>query len=613
MNKTTATERQIAFCVPVMNRLGDLQHTLVQNVSVVQAFANEVQLIVGCFDETDECEQWVLDHFPRALESGLLRFERFPPLPYWHFSWAKNAFGEVVDAHYYSSLDGDNLLSADEIAKTLALVRDPTRKVLVHHFSGNWGDGTHGRITLPASVYREHPYVEELMPRQFDETGVILRVLAQHSDVVYVSRLGVDIFQQSAWCREFIELNGIQVNHETADLGATENPANPRGDQYVRRSPKLFHFQQLNAAYTGWRFSLTEDSRNFFLSRLGSAQRAYARLPECYDDLQALFTRVNQAALETSEAITLYTVNRNNFAFLRPWLRHYRDLGVERFIVVDDGSQEPLENWMAGDDVFIVRPRFGAFRTSKVFWLRVLMGTFQTPGSWVLTADVDEFLDVAAIEQKETASPLAGLIRTARDSGWRHFPALLLDMMPDPQVVSVDSDNFLDTMTWHYDRPVSHELGYQHRRPVQWAFGNQWPIALSVDIRYRLYGTLDCLRKIPLFRFDRAIDLNQGFHSLLHEGVSWTLDELLPASRGLLPLRHYKLAKVFWEHKETHGPFERAEQYFGRTQANLRRIAASDADYIRRCWQATPFKRRYEGPTKFAYYRKAQAARAAQL
>lgn len=603
MRETDAVRVDITYCVPVMNRLDDLKRTLAHNLSVVERFDGRARLIVGCFDGDTECEEWVHRQFPEELGAGLLTFKPFWPLPYWHFSWAKNAFGELVDTGYYSSLDGDNFLSEKDVASTLKEIDRPGEEVLIHHFSGDWGDGTSGRITLPARLYREEPYLNEILPRQFDEMGVILRLLARHPSLVFVSRPGVNVFEKSRICREFLDRNGIEVNHREADLGMTEPPENPRGAGYVGRNPKLSFYQKLNAAYTCWVHSIRDDARRAFMGQLESAQRAFTRSPYCTEQPERLFSGEALDRLGKSDATTVYMVNRNNFEFLEPWLAHYRALGVERFVVVDDYSDRPLEESMVGDDVFVVRPHFGVFRTSKVFWLKALMAMFQEPESWVLTVDIDEFLDVPTVRNEESSrkTPLGRFLDRAEQSKWRHAAGLMVDMMPAPDRMEVSPEGFIDSMDHYFFRPISTKFGYQDLAPIKWAFGAMWPVSFAVDVRYRLFGTIDCLRKIPVLRYHPELDLNQGFHGLTENGRPMDWDELLPPERGLLPVRHYKMARIFGPGGDAGRPFERTEQYFGRTQQNLERIAGTDFEYIRRIWQATPFKRRYTGADDFPF------------
>jgi len=273
-----------------MNRFSDLQNTLARNLAVLKKFEDRVQLIVACFDTEAACKDWVHQNFSDEMKTGLLRFQSFNPLPYWHFSWAKNSFRDLVDARYYSSLDGDNFLSEDDIKTTLNLINDPDREYIIHHFSGTWGDGTSGRITIPGHIYRKAPYINELMPRQFDEIGVILRLLTDFPSLVFVSRPGVNIFDNSRWCKEYLELNGIKVNHKEMDLGVFDNPLNPRDKNYIRKDETISFYHKLNAAYTFWKLSTQEPARQKFFSILESAQKEYANTRICVENLDTLFS-----------------------------------------------------------------------------------------------------------------------------------------------------------------------------------------------------------------------------------------------------------------------------------------------------------------------------------
>lgn len=603
MNLFSDAEVKIDYCVPVMGRLEDLKRTLAHNISVLDQFGGRARLVVGCFDRDSHCEEWVRKQFPSVLDSGVLVFKAFKPLPYWHFSWAKNAFREIVSAPYYSSLDGDNSLSAADVSATLDQIRDSNEEVLIHHFSGNWGDGTSGRITFPTRLYRDGPYLDEILPRQFDELGVILRLLTRNPSLVFVSRPEVDIFEESGICREFIERNGLAVIRRYANVGSSKPPENPRGAGYVHRDKRLYFYQALNAAYTCWLYSKNDEARRAFLNQLESIQQEFTRSEACPGRPHVLFSGPGLDRLQRSEKATAYVVNRNNDEFLADWLSHYRALGVERFIVVDDYSDTALEQKMVGEDVYVVRPRFGCFRTSKVFWIKALMTMFQEPGSWALTVDIDEFMDIPDVagEEDGSESRLARYLKLADRRGWRHIAGLLLDMMPDPDVSEIRPDNFIGSMNWYFSRPINDRTRYRDLGPVRWGFGEMWPISFAIDVRYRLFGTIDCLRKIPLIRFHYGMDLNQGFHGLTEDGHPLMWDEIVQPERGMLPVRHYKMARLFWSREGRDGPFERTEQYFGRTQENLARIAKSDAEYVRRTWDATPFKRHYAGPNRFPF------------
>ncbi|QKK02410.1 MAG: glycosyltransferase family 2 protein [Pseudomonadota bacterium] len=593
---------EIAYCVPVMNRLADLKATLGHNLEQISEFWPRVRMIVACFDRSPECVDWIRKEFSSAIDVGHLELRQPAHLEFWHFGRAKNAFRQDFPARYYASLDGDNYLSRAAVAAELALIADDSQDFVIHHFSGRWGDGTSGRITLPGELYVRHGYLEEIFPRQFDEMGVILGLLARYPDLLFVSRPGVRIFELSNWSREFIARNQLRVRHRELDFGEARSPANPRGAGYVESDRRLYYFQNINASYTGYKRSVDEAAREWFGVQLKAWQDELSCHSACADVLEVMFGGSGMARLRRTADITLYAVNRNHFELLGPWLDHYRRLGVERFIVVDDGSDPPLETAMSGDDVFVVRPEFGQFRTSKVFWLKALMMGFQEPGSWVLTSDIDEFLDLPPVDNPQAGdSRLAAAIERAECAGGSECPGVLVDMMPPPGVHSVSRDGVIDTMDWHYWRPLMTRCPYGELGPVQWGFDQYWPVSLALDVRFRLFGTIDCLRKVPLFRFEPSVILNQGLHALEREGRQISAADLLQPDQPLYPLRHYKMARLFRPRREGADAFERVDQYFGRTQANMARMQAADRDYIDRVWAATPFKQQWQGPAAFPF------------
>jgi len=581
----------IAYCVPVMNRKCDLEETLAHNLEVVARFEDQVRLIVGCFDQTPECVEWIRAEFRRPLAAGHLELRELAPLPHWHFSWAKNAFGPDFPAQYYSSLDGDNFLSEEDVDHTLGVIEEFPDGVLIHHFSGQWGDGSSGRITLPADLYCRHGYEDRILPRQYDETGLIQAILMRYPQLPFVCRPGTNIFA-ARWIREFLARNNVEPQVFARDLGQVPAPANPKGRDYVEKTPELYYFQNINAAYTGWINSRREGARNWFEQELVEWQQRYSEKELCAEYIDQMFAGPGLVNLRRTSEITLYAVNHNNFVWLQPWVDHYRSLGVERFVVVDDHSDTPLEHYIDDPDVFIVRPEYGSFKVSKWFWIKALMAAAQEEGSWVLTTDIDEFLDVPEGIGNET--PLETLILRALSSDWESLPGLLIDMMPDPRVTEVAEHEALERMTWHLWRPENNKCGYHDYHAVQWAFGNLWPLSFAVDVRHRLFGTFDCLRKIPMFQYDASVRINQGFHALGRHGFPEQRDVLLALEKPLLLMRHYKMAKFFKAEQSTMARFDRQSSYFDRSRVNMLRMESANDEWVQALWRLTPYKRPYE-------------------
>ena len=251
--------KRISYCIPVMDRTDDIKQTLEHNLSIVRCYSSDAEIIINCFDEDDSLSSWVTTHFAADIQSGVLRFNKLKPLPYWHFCWAKNSFKLCVQSRYYASLDGDNYLSETEVATTIKLCKETSNSYLFHLFSGTWGDGTSGRIIVLREHYLTYGYCDEFFPRQFDELALILAVLS-NEDVVFVSRTGVNLFELSGLAKSFNQKSLFgQVTHKECDFGEVIAPMLPRGAGYVVKDEKLQFFQNINAFY--WLTLIAKNSK----------------------------------------------------------------------------------------------------------------------------------------------------------------------------------------------------------------------------------------------------------------------------------------------------------------------------------------------------------------
>jgi hypothetical protein len=224
------------------------------------------------------------------------------------------------------------------------------------------------------------------------------------------------------------------------------------------------------------------------------------------------------------------------------------------------------------------------------------MANFQKKGSWVLTVDIDEFLDLPEItENNEVNCSLEDYCNHLQKKKCTFAAALLLDMMPQTIEPGAQLSSFINIYNFFYCRPVSRYYDYCENKEIQWAFGDHWYISFSVDIRYRLFGTIDSLRKIPIFRYYPGVDLNQGYHNLIINGIPLVWEQIFTQDQEILPIRHYKMAKILDEGKMFDDILERKDQYFFRTQKNLEFIQSISKEYAKRTWELSPFKTKYSG------------------
>ncbi len=533
----------LSFCIPVMNRLADLRETLEQNLEDNRSAAGRVEFVVACFDRDDTTEHWVRERFARDLGSGYLRFERCAPLPFWHFGRAKNAFRNLMHGQIYASLDGDNFTGPGAADHIISVFERFNHRCVFHQFQGQWGDGTCGRIAMPRAEYELYGYDERFLPRQWDEMDALLSTLSHRPDFAYVCYHGKGVFRKSPHFRRFFKDH--QRRPRICELPAESNPgarrsdpaaAAQRGADYVSQKPLLIEFSNYNQYQSFFKNTDQEPLRTRYAAELVSIGQKLVRTADPEQlERWVLEPGTRQPGGPLQDGVTVLACLKNE-PDPEAWYRHYRSLGARRFLLVDDGSEQPLSRTLAYDDVHIWTPRVGRFRYAKTLWLETLLARYCQDG-WCLTVDGDEFIALPSPGDKPESSdmPLDGLVRRADKTQKPYYCGFLLDLFPGTaagRCAREDHDHYQ-----YRDEEPPRE--YLESPPVRWSYGAYGAWAFRLDLRYRLNDTVDSLRKFPLFRYHSQVHLNQGFHDLLIDGKGRRTEEL--ARADLLPILHYKL------------------------------------------------------------------------
>ena len=128
-----------------------------------------------------------------------------------------------------------------------------------------------------------------------------------------------------------------------------------------------------------------------------------------------------------SGEIRLFAKCRNERLRLPAFLKHYRDLGVGRFFIVDNDSSDGTTEYLAGQpDVRRFTPS-GSFREAGggTDWLNALLAEFGER-HWCVTVDIDELLCYPGSE----FAPLRTLTAFLDRHGYEAVGCLLLDLYP---------------------------------------------------------------------------------------------------------------------------------------------------------------------------------------
>lgn len=139
-------------------------------------------------------------------------------------------------------------------------------------------------------------------------------------------------------------------------------------------------------------------------------------------------TRLDVRCIEESDKdIRLFLVERNELSRLPYLLGYYRNLGVNKFFVVDDKSNDGSREYlMKQHDCFLYEPS-NSFKESRagVDWQNLLLNKFGV-GHWTIVADADELLAYPHMERIK----LPELCQYLDNEESTALFAFLLDMYP---------------------------------------------------------------------------------------------------------------------------------------------------------------------------------------
>lgn len=217
--------------------------------------------------------------------------------------------------------------------------------------------------------------------------------------------------------------------------------------------------------------------------------------------------------------VLLFVTMRNERVRLPYFLKYYRDMGVNHFFVVDNGSDD------GGPEYLTQQPDVSLWHTDHSYkrsrfgtdWLNWLLRR-HAHNHWVLVVDVDEFFVYPFCDTR----PLRALTDWLDASSVRSFGAMLLDMYPkgsfNSHVYSEGDDPF-ETACW-FDSgnyTISRNQAYGNL----WIQGGPRARAFFADMPEKA----PALNKVPLVKWDRRYTFASSTHMLLPRGLNYVYDE----------------------------------------------------------------------------------------
>lgn len=221
--------------------------------------------------------------------------------------------------------------------------------------------------------------------------------------------------------------------------------------------------------------------------------QAYVSLRHQIDDLAVV------AGSDTnSNGFTLLAVLRNEMYFLPKFLAHYRNLGVERFIFLNDRSVDgSLEYLIQQPDTVIVESgqKYGeivdipkrlsrtTYKSRIIYFWRAMLHDMFASGRWALQVDLDEFVWLPK------GMTFQDFVVRLEKKNKRAVWGVMLDVYPENinELRAQEKDSQVDMKaTWYFD-------GEQHLKLRL----NRTPKTIHPGARARLYDQYGIDRPYP--------------------------------------------------------------------------------------------------------------------
>ena len=210
---------------------------------------------------------------------------------------------------------------------------------------------------------------------------------------------------------------------------------------------------------------------------------------------------------------------RNEVDRLPFFINYYRKLGINHFLMIDNGSDDGTTAFLEEQPDVTIWAAKGSYKRSRfgMDWVNFILRHYGT-GHWVLTVDADEFL----IYPHSDVRPLRALTDWLDTSSIKAFGTLLLDMYSKRPISDMryrPGQNPFNELAWFDAANYSIKKDQLH--------GNLW---IQGGPRMRAFFAnapqeAPALNKIPLVKWQKGYVFFSSTHSLLPRGLNRVYDE----------------------------------------------------------------------------------------
>ena len=244
-------------------------------------------------------------------------------------------------------------------------------------------------------------------------------------------------------------------------------------------------------------------------------------------------------AIRPGDVLLMATV-RDELIRLPYFLKYYRDLGINHFLFVDNGSTDGSREYLADQSDVSVWKTDASYKKSRfgIDWINWLARKHAC-GHWTLTVDVDEFFIYPFCDTR----PIQALTDWLDASELSSFGAMMLDMYPKGSLrdtVYTSGQDPLEVASW-FDAG-NYTIANNWEYSSLWIQGGPRARLFFRDTPYKA----PALNKVPLVKWKRGVVFISSTHLLLPRGLNLVFDDR-GGEKACGCLLHAKFLDVFIE------------------------------------------------------------------
>ena len=259
--------------------------------------------------------------------------------------------------------------------------------------------------------------------------------------------------------------------------------------------------------------------RNALAARLRRRAMRQWLLARAFNRRKALRPVSDRTRQIRSADMLAFVTLRNERIRLPYFLDYYRRMGINHFLVVDNGSDDGGRDYLAAQGDVSIWTTAASYKKSRfgMDWLNWLLARYGNR-HWCLTIDPDEFL----VYPHMGTRPLRALTNWLEGQGQRSFPAMLLDVYPQGAIedqLYQEGQDPLEIARW-FD-PANYSISKNA------FYGNLW---IQGGPRSRVFFSDKplagpALNKIPLVKWSWRYAYVSSTHMLLPRSLNLVYDE----------------------------------------------------------------------------------------